>query len=436
MTSQTTGGGYRLAEQTLEDVTGEPAQKRLAVAHRGHERPLCWCVPGGVPMYVARAGRVFIVKRMPGTGPAHARTCASWTAPEQLSGLGQVQGSAITEDPDSGLTALRLDFSLSQNAGRAAPAAAGGASDTVAADGTKLTLRAMLHYLWDDAGFTSWTPRMAGKRSWRVVSWHLRQTARTKTTKGAVLSSRLFVPEPFDPDRKAELSARRLNAWAPARAQRGSSSRPLLLLVGEVKEISPSRFGHKMVIKHMPDAPVMLDDDIHRRMLTTFADDLALWEAGEHHHLMVIATFSVGPTGLASAVRLALMCTDEHWLPIANDYDRLLITAAVDQQRRFTVGMRYNLPADTPLAALTLTDTDPVTAVHYSTGDAAEFAEVIAAEGLGHWHWDIDEELPPFPPAQHRGTNPTAPPLSPLPPAPIPPAPITSATTAQTGTPT
>lgn len=390
---------YRLDGETLSDgVKSEHAQMVLTHARSMNLRPVCDCTHEGVPMYIARVGSTLIVKRMPGTGMAHARACPSWIPPESLSGLGQVLGQAIDDDPDSGLTSVRLDFSLSKTAGKTAPAAAGGVSDTVAADGSKLTLRSMLHYLWDDAGFTAWTPRMENKRSWKVVSWHLRQAARTKLTKGTPLAAKLYVPEPFDLDRKAEITARRLTAWSPARAQKGSKTTQLMMLVGEVKEIAPSRFGHKLVIKHMPDAPVMLADDIHNRMTKAFADDLALWDAHDDNHLIAIVTFSVGPTSLASAERLALMCTDSHWLPISSDFDQLLITTAVDAGRRFTVGLRYNLPPEKPLATLTLTDTEPATAVHYSSdADPAEFAAVIEEEGLAHWHWYTDDPLPPLP---------------------------------------
>lgn len=396
---------YRLGAHSIpaRDVKTAAHQQLLAEAHRRHERVLCECTTAGAPMYVARVGSLLIVKRMPDTGMAHHRTCPSWQPPQELSGLGQVLGEAIDNDPDSGLTVVRVDFSLSKSSGRAAPAPAGAAApDTVGTDGSKLTLRAMLHYLWDEAGFTTWSPRMAGRRQWRVVSWHLTQAARDKATKGMPLGSRLFVPAPFVADRKAELAAARMKAWAPARKKKGSTTTQLMMLIAEVKEIGPTRFGHKLVCKHLPDAPLMLADDIHRRMTTTFADELALWEGHDDAHLMVIATFSVGPTGLASAESLALMCTDSHWLPITNDYDLLLITKAVEEQRRFTVGLRYNLAADTPLATLTFTDTDPATAVYYNTAEDAaahtdDFAELITAHGLAHWHWDTDAELPEFP---------------------------------------
>jgi len=67
---------------------------------------------------VARLGDHFILKRMPYTGSHHAPDCPSYEPPADLSGLGQVLGSAITEDPESGVTSLKLGFSMSKTGGR------------------------------------------------------------------------------------------------------------------------------------------------------------------------------------------------------------------------------------------------------------------------------------------------------------------------------
>ena len=44
----------------------------------------------------------------------------------------------------------------------------------------------------------------------------------------------------------------------------------LMLVVGEVKDIAPARFGHKIVLKHLPDFPLMAADDLHRRLRKAF----------------------------------------------------------------------------------------------------------------------------------------------------------------------
>jgi Protein of unknown function (DUF1173) len=123
------------------------AQQVLADAHIHRVRPLCRCVDSGVPMYVARVGDRFIVKRMPDTGMVHAPDCPSYLPPEALSGLGEVLGGAILEQTQTGITALRLGFRMAK-ADRNGPAQASSSSegsDSVAADGTRLGMRAMLH---------------------------------------------------------------------------------------------------------------------------------------------------------------------------------------------------------------------------------------------------------------------------------------------------
>lgn len=130
----------------------------ISQAYAIHHRPQCMCLRSGdsrgVEMYVARLGDGFIIKRMPSTGSQHAPDCPSYEPLADFSGLGQVLGSAITEDPATGETALKLDFSLSRVAGRSAMPMADSSNDSVATDGTRLSLRGLLHYLWDQAELT------------------------------------------------------------------------------------------------------------------------------------------------------------------------------------------------------------------------------------------------------------------------------------------
>ena len=379
------------------------AQQVLVDAHTHRVRPLCLCVDGGVPMYVARVGDRFIIKRMPDTGMVHATDCPSYLPPEALSGLGQVLGGAILEQAETGITALRLGFRMAKadRNGPAPAASSGDGSDSVAADGTRLGMRAVLHYLWQEADLATWSPGMAGKRNWRIVSWYLRQAARGKFTKGKPLAGRLFIPEPFSADHKADLAARRIAAWAPARAKGRTAQ--FMILIGELKGIEPARFGHKLVIKHLPDAPLMLDNDLHRRMLKRFADELELWQADEQGHLMVIATFTVGRTGLASVQELSMAMTDEHWLPYESEADKLLLDTAIRAHRRFTKSLRYNLAAIQRMASLVLTDTETPTAAYLieDVEDREAIDALQADTGTDTWTWVVGDPMPPLPPARH-----------------------------------
>jgi hypothetical protein len=128
---------------TAPSAVYEIAGRRFEIGSRGFAEaiadahappaPRCMCLVEGVEMYVARLGVRwgYIVKRMPDTGSHHAPDCPSYEPPAEFSGLGQVLGSAITEDPATGETTLKLDFPLAKDAGPIAMPPAGGDSDSV-----------------------------------------------------------------------------------------------------------------------------------------------------------------------------------------------------------------------------------------------------------------------------------------------------------------
>ena len=396
-----------VGDQVLGDVREPRTQQVLAQAHQGHVRPVCHCTRDGVALYVARAGSGFIIKRMPDTGAVHAPTCESYAPPEALSGLGQVLGEAITEGEDR--TLLRLGFSLAKQDGAGGGVESGGSepSDTVSADPARLSLRAVLHYLWQEAELSVWSPRMAGKRNWRVVSWHTRTAARGKFAKRRALSDVLFVPEPFEAAKKAQIAARRIEAWK-AVASTGGRGRQLMICVGELKGIEPARFGHALVLKHLPDAPLRIEDELLGKFTKRFETELEMWQEDSAGHLMVICTCSVGRGGSAKVEELSVMMTDEHWLPYDGAVGRLLIDTLIEQQRRFTVQLRYNLAAQVPIATVVLTDTEPATAMFVVTDTDDDIThtlqELTDDTGTTTWVWKVTEAMPDIPPAaRHAG---------------------------------
>jgi hypothetical protein len=327
----------------------------LAAAHAGRHRPLCLCLVAGLEMYVARLGDGYIVKRMPGTGSHHAPDCPSYEPPPEVSGLGQVLGSAITEDPATGEATLKLDFVMSKIAGRSSMPAAGTDSDSVASSGTKLSLRGLLHYLWDQAELTRWHPGFAGKRAWGTVRKHLLQAAENKIARGESLRSRLFIPEVFTVDQRDPINARRVSQWSQAVASPGKPQH-LMLLIAEVKEIVPARYGFKAVMKHVPDQAFALDEQLYRQLGRRFEPALALWGAADDIHMVMIATFSVGAAGIPTIAELSLMPVTRQWLPVEDAFEKQLVERLVGERRSFIKGLRYNLDAANALGCATLTD--------------------------------------------------------------------------------
>ncbi|KRB96404.1 hypothetical protein ASE11_17695 [Hydrogenophaga sp. Root209] len=339
------------------DRTMPDFPEAIAKAHAHHLRPRCLCKPGapGAEMYVARLSDGFVIKRMPNTGWQHATDCTSYEPPADFSGLGPLVGSAIVENPVTGVTSLRLDFPMTKLPGRHMQPAAGSSSSSVASQGQRLGLRALLHYLWDQAELTHWKPGFAGRRNWATVRRHLLQAAENKTTHGQPLLASLYIPEVFSVEQRNAIQTRRQRLWARS-APRHGQPQPLLLMVAEVKEIAPARFGHKAVIKHLPDQAFALDDALYRRLGRCFECELSLWSTEPDLHLLMVATIRVDEAGTPCIVEMSLMLTTSQWLPVNDGWDRQLVEALVRQGRSFVKGLRYNMQGDQSLVCASLLD--------------------------------------------------------------------------------
>ncbi|MBE1207488.1 DUF1173 domain-containing protein [Aminobacter carboxidus] len=316
---------FRLGDRFIEE-TEQDLQDALANAYRHRIRPLCLCKGTGLAMYIAQVGDQYIVKRMPLSGSEHDTVCPSYDPPSELSGLGVLMGSAIQVDPESGLSALKVGFSLTKVGARATPVAGAMSEESVAGDTKKLSLRSLLHYLWHQAELTAWMSRWAGKRHWWIVRWHLMEAARQMTVKGGALDHVLYVPEPFRLSDKAAIEQRRAAALALAQPPK-IGARKLMILVGEVKDFVATRIGYRLIVKHMPDFPFLLDEGLYRRLQERFDNELALWGADETSHLIAIATFGLTPAGLAVVEDMALMVVAENWVPYESAYEKKLVDA-------------------------------------------------------------------------------------------------------------
>jgi hypothetical protein len=396
---------YEVGGQQIEAASRGFAQA-IADAHATHHRPRCMCIVDGVEMYVARLAGTndgFVVKRMPNTGSHHAPDCPSYEPPPEASGLGQVLGSAITEDSATGATTLKLDFSMSKIAGRSATPTAGGDGDSVTSSGTKLSLRGLLHYLWDQAELSRWQPAFAGKRTWGTVRKHLLLAAANKIARGDSLRSRLYIPEVFSVDQRDAINARRMAQWSLAIAAPGKPQH-LMLRIAEVKEIVPARYGFKAVLKHVPDQAFALDEQLYRRLGRRFESELSLWGAADDIHMVMIATFSVASAGIPTIVELSLMPVTRQWLPVEDGFEKQLIERLVTEGRSFVKGLRCNLGAGCALASATLTDCEGSAPLLFVVHVGIETSEphLLARDfSMPVWQWDpTSEAMPALPPRQ------------------------------------
>jgi hypothetical protein len=384
---------FRIEDEVFSAIEDAP-QSILEAAHQQRLRPFCLCRPGGVPLYIAKLPGGYILKRMPGSAVDHHPQCDHFEPPAELSGLGEVQGSAIQEDPDSGKVKLKFDFSLSKRTTAGSPPAKSGEPvDTIESDPKKLTLSSTLDYLLEEAGLNRWTPAMAGKRNWYVVRAAVTRAVGLMTARAGELSDLLYIPETFSVDKKIEIQARRLTALSRICSPESLGKKMMLALV-EVKGFEPGRYGQRMIAKHLPDFPLLVPDDLYRKLQKNFAPTLGLWDANPNSHLVCLATFAMGANGLATIAGLTLRLLNQNWLTVRDGFDWLLLDHLESSKRKFTQGLRYNLRASQPTAVATLSDSTTPHAIYVIPPGASEdyrttLATLQAESSISSLTWDV-----------------------------------------------
>ena len=365
-------------------------QRALAAAHKERIRPLCLCREPTIPVYITRLGGTFVLKRMPFTGSQHAIGCSHYEPPVQLSDLGEVLGTAISEDPDTGVTQLRVGFSLSKGAPRTVVSGTCQDRGSVRSDGVWLSLRGLLHFLWREAELTKWRPAFDGKRTWAVVRSHLLAAASNKVLKGKSLADVLYIPEAFTPSASEAIRTRR-NRRFDQGLKRDGLDQSKMILIGEVKEIVPTRFHFSVVIKHMPDAPFLLNTELHRRMTRHFESELALWTGSAETHLIMAATFALTDCGRPMIDELCLVPTSAQWLPVDDGFEKQLIDRLVSERRAFDKSLGFNskMPSSSISAVLLDARRVPVPLALDRTVDRELDSDAIDRPAANTWQWQV-----------------------------------------------
>ena len=217
-------------------------------------------------------------------------------------------------------------------AGRAPSPGAGKESSSARTDGKRLTLRGTLHYLYEQAELNRWVPGMAGKRNWYVIRKHLLLAAEGKLSKGRPLRDTLYIPEPVNDRYKDEIARRRMAKLAKATAP-DKGPRQLMLLIAEIKNIFPGRFGHRLMAEQLDDFPFLMDDVLHGRFIKRFESQWGLFKAIDTSHLIAIGTFGVASNGVAALEEISVMLVNENWIPLESMYEKDLIDKLTAQKR-------------------------------------------------------------------------------------------------------
>ena len=383
------------------DTSNEKIQSILQGAYTDKLRPNCLCIATGVPLYIAKINNVYVLKRMPNTGGSHSPGCVSYEPPHELSGLGEVLGQAIQENPEDGAVTLKFDFALTKRGGKAPPPASGIESDSVATDGKKLTLRGLLHYLYEQGKLNYWLPKEK-PTNWYLVRKQLLRASSDKTSKRQELSKTLYIPETYNLDIKRDIQARRSEQLSPLNAVGGSQN--LMIVIGEVKSIEKARYDYKLIAKHCPDYHFFMNEDVHKRINKRFIKEFELWNMyGDQCHLLFICTILKTASDLPLIQEISVMLVNKHWIPFESKYEYEVIEELMENKRQFIKGLRYNLPTNKPLASIVVVDTKPKpTAMYIIPSSESEQYEqsielMVEESDYASWKWQVGQGMPNLP---------------------------------------
>lgn len=390
---------FAILGQVIEDDSPQ-LQEALAKIYNTSERPRCLCVPKGVEMYVARHRR-FVIKRMPDSGSAHHPGCPSFEPEAQLSGLGELIGDAVLESVP-GQVELRVDFPWTRMTGHSVPRGEPHEVVEVGVPRLRMTLRALLHFLFERAGFNRWSPAMAGKRNQGVLCKYLQEAAEEIMVKGVPLAQRLYVPEPFSETAKAEVAGRRREKLAVLRPHDGQT--PLAVVVGDYKGNDVTAQGRRVWIRHMPDAPLLIAARNWERIERVFAPLFEARDADTGHpvRLVMAALIRARREYTYEIEAVSLMLTSEQWIPLEGVHELPLIIALVAQHRRFVKPLRYDARSATAFPNALLLDAGPapvplhVVSAFMDPKERAAKEKAVAACKDDAWVWRTDQPMPPL----------------------------------------
>ncbi|GGC22981.1 DUF1173 family protein [Pseudoduganella buxea] len=390
--------GYRLAGDDGQ------LQSALQYIHGSAERARCMCVPGGVEMYVAKFHQ-FVLKRMPGTGPLHAPHCEHYDPPASESGLGVLLGDALIESTDEGVQ-MFVDFPLTRRRGRAIEPVGENCAPEVRAARHHMSLRAVTHYLLEQARFNRWSPAMDGKRNQGVFRKYVLEAADGVNVKNSPLVERLYIPEPYHPDDREQIRGRRRAQLALLERHGTPEEFPMALVMGEFKAAQEDTFGYRLMLKHMPDAPILIDEKLWAKTLKKFKPLFMVRQAdGTPPSRILVSAIIYSPQPYCyQADAIFLTLATHQWIPLCDPCELPLLHHLVDRRRRFMKPLPYDAKEPALFPNVLLLDTGSVpTPLHVVSGfmtkrdrDAKE--RLKSHDGLPVWLWRAEESIPELPP--------------------------------------
>jgi hypothetical protein len=318
-----------------------------------------------------------------------------------MSGLTELMGQAVVEHP-SGTLEIRTDFAWQIRARQAPPTGPTQSASVARALDRRVSLQALVHLLLERGGFNRWDPVLCGRGDQASLRKGLVSAAAELHVNGEPLAGRLYVPERFSRENMQAVAQRRRHQL---RFLHQGGGEALALVIGEYKGADEMEYGHRLWIRHMPDAPILVADKDWSRICRVFGDVLAARDADVASAARVLAAMLVRTRteNLYQLEALWLSLTTREWIPIAHAHELPLITHLVETRRRFIKPLHYDAASaalypnavllDAGAKAVRLDIVSPLV----SPRDRLLKERSLAQAGDAHWVWETHEPMPALP---------------------------------------
>lgn len=402
--------------RSLRDDDPERWQRLLRSVYRSRGGPECLCngEKQTLALSVARHGAALVLRRMPGDGPKHHPLCESYGAMVEPAGSGN-RNSAIQAALD-GRTDINVDVPLS-----VVTSSAPEKTDTLQASTRKkqregISLLGLLQFLWERAGMNQWVPPGGGARGERTLGMvysKLAQELEELSIRGRHADAVCYVPEGSELDeqklrgREAAFQAQLDSLIAGSTA----TSNPILVLVAEVRQMFPSKYGMGMKVKGMSDAFVVwIDEEQSSRIHEQWVHEMRLLNAQrqgqpdkEAGRVIVAVGVKRKATGRLGWVYGALMATNHDYIPTGSEQEAAVADALVRQHRAFKRPLRYLGDGEAPPSFI-LTDVNPPVDMEVRgpspsshRGQMGKRTKMRESDPAWSWEPSTGQSLPAFP---------------------------------------
>jgi hypothetical protein len=356
----------------------------LANSKRLHGHALCLCTRDKLKLQVReRAGKLHLAV-WPEQGHLHTPGCPFYSEQDAYTGRAAQVEPAVASAADN----VRI----------ARPSVAPAPTEPAV---PAQPLWGLLHHLWESSGLNRWEEGWS--RDWGRAQRALNRAKKTTELDGQPLQDRLFVPPPFRADRLAEIEQEWQRFFAPLdEHRRGTDQVVSGFLVGVVKDLQKTEYGHTLRLQHLGPRISFTDRVAHRfarYCLRGWTEITGLNGSAGQGKVVALVQVEASRSGKLVAIDGVLMLTSPNLIPVNNPQEAQVAEALVRASRSFTRPLSYeqshkSLPSfvfrDTGAGALELTEMHVFTgnkAPHVVTQSLQRASATAQARGAKIWSW-------------------------------------------------